>query len=474
MFKNQYTVSFFPTLKPCDVKWNELHIYLGEKTEYTSNKKCLIIGKAVSSVHSGKTQKDIAEDLQQIDSNIEAIEYFNTIAGRYVVFIKIEDDILFFTDACGFKRGLFFNDGIYKFITSSEKFAAFLFDINLYIDEDTRTLVEQAKYKRQESPWFGMSSYDTRFKFVIPNHYLDCTQFKLFRMAAPSSSESIYDPANMLMTTLSNFSCKYKLIQPITAGIDSRVLLAASKLIKSKVIYYVFGEKDSLHEDVRISKQLSDINNNQLNIFTCNEANVDFKKSLMEEVFLARDLPKTNNIYYHFKHTSNEYININGNGAEVYRSYYGISNKSLGPNSLAQLEGVSEWPLLKKGIRDWYIETGAVSYAKENGISVSDLFYWEQRVAIWGSMYPLEQDYAIDEVSPFSNRMLLFKMLSESSHDRVGPQFNSSRRIIQKLKPNLLNVPINPDSTSYGILGLMKKYTLIRLALKFIKNKLLC
>lgn len=158
-------------------------------------------------------------------------------------------------------------------------------------------------------------------------------------------------------------------------------------------------------------------------------------------------------------------MNINGNGAEIFRSYYGTSIFGFSAKSLSILSGTKKWPILERKINDWLTLTGAKRYSQDNNISITDLFYWEQRMAIWGSMFPLEQDIAMDEVSPFSNRKLIFTMLSEPSIKRRSPDFKSATLLIEYLDSRLNKVPVNPKSSS-TILDLVKAHTITQLIVK--------
>lgn len=470
VFKNQYVVSKNPAVVNYgnSFEWNGLYVYLGSETNFFLNEKCLIIGKAVSSLSTEKKLNEIGKDLESTSSIEESIHYLDYLAGRYVVFIENGNEIFFLTDACGFKRGLFFAEDGNKFLTSSEEFSAHLLGLSVFADEETSELMGDEEYKSKESPWFGVTSYDKRFKFVLPNHYLTWSDFSLNRMPAPEGfgDDNIADAASMLKVTMENLGKNYSLIQPVTAGVDSRILLAASKSLKHSISYYVFGEKDSEHEDVRIPKSLSIINDSPIEVVSPLPVDDEFKEKMAAEVFGARFLPKTGNIYHHFKNTPRDHVNINGNGAEIFRSFYGVSALELSPRSLSILAGVNKWKILRDRVEEWYRKTGALSYAKNNRISITDLFYWEQRMAIWGSMYPLEQDIAIDEVSPFSNRRLIFTMLREPSRNRVPRHFRSSINVIKKLNPVLLDVPVNPDSSN-SIASYVKKHSLLRvLAMK--------
>jgi len=105
---------------------------------------------------------------------------------------------------------------------------------------------------------------------------------------------------------------------------------------------------------------------------------------------------------------------------------------------------------------------GARLPAKEQGISLLDLFYWEQRLGNWGALYPLEQDIAIEEVSLFSNRKLLMALLRVDPARRMPPNYPMFRSLVKRMWPKVLDLPINPGDIP--LLGYLKRSTRVRMA----------
>lgn len=457
MFKNQYAISYQKVTNikiPKQIEWCALNVYLGTDTTFCVNNKCLIIGKAVHSLYPEKLLDTIVNDLANFETYQEALNYLDDVTGRYIVLLSINEDIYITTDACGFKRGLFFKNENFKFLTSSERFSEYLFGVDILIPHDVQEVIKDKSLQSKEYPWYGMGSYDRRFKYIIPNHFLVWSNLSLHRMPVPdieeeSVDDKILSAAQMIRNAIIGLSNQYTLIQPITAGYDSRMLLAASEPVKNKVRYYVFTNNNE-HEDVRVAVKLSSKNNNSLSVVhPANKlddcALIDILKA---NVLIPRLLPKTNNILYHLSFTPKECLNINGNGSEIARMVYGSSNLKLSPKSLAIIQGVEGWPVLLKGIEEWYNETDVQSFASANKLSISDLFYWEQRMPTWGALFPLEQDIAIDEVSPFSNRKLLYTLLRIPEPMRSRPNNIVSKAIVEILQPELNSIAYNPDS--YG------------------------
>src|SRR5690606_24274576 len=111
----------------------------------------------------------------------------------------------------------------------------------------------------------------------------------------------------------------------------------------------------------------------------------------------------TAHIQSHFDaNYGSDVVNVNGNCGEIARFVYGRSNKNV---SFEMLLAFSKYgdkiPYFNDQLRKWYAE--AVPFAEEYGISILDLFYWEQRIGNWHALWQFEQDIAVKEVSPFNN-----------------------------------------------------------------------
>ena len=211
----------------------------------------------------------------------------------------------------------------------------------------------------------------------------------------------------------------------------------------------------------------------------------DFAARLRREMIAPRILPKTANLQFHFDHSvradaggaasgiaaggpshhdrpslesrpdinRGPVINLNGNGGEVMRCFYGrgvlpwrrvgralpetMTSAALAA-SLATLAGYSpRQPYVRRQLRAWLLS--AVPFARRAGIDLLDLFYWEQRMGNWGALYPREQDIAIEECSPLSNRDLFLRVLGLPSHRRCGPHFAFFREWAAHMWPEAMH-----------------------------------
>ena len=157
-------------------------------------------------------------------------------------------------------------------------------------------------------------------------------------------------------------------------------------------------------------------------------------------------MPKTRDIQYHYYNNRNRnIINISGNCGEIVRNFYG-NQKINDFKNLALLTELNNYKYVNNEIKKWVEESR--NFAKEHNIPLSDLFYWEQRVGNWGTLYSFEQDIAIEEFCPFNNKEILLAFFCITSEMRKYPDYKFLKKLINSLWSETLIEPINPV---YGI-----------------------
>ena len=112
---------------------------------------------------------------------------------------------------------------------------------------------------------------------------------------------------------------------------------------------------------------------------------------------------------------------------------------------LCLFSGFYRNPYVREQLGIWY--PGARQYAQDNGYSLLDLFYWEQRMGHWGGQFLAEQDIAMEEITPYNNRILINSLIQVNYKKRRSPNYTFYQKLIQTLWPEALSEPINPDKS---------------------------
>ncbi|TGO03019.1 hypothetical protein PN36_14165 [Candidatus Thiomargarita nelsonii] len=454
MYKNQYIVtkkqkSNFHNIKPVHFL-NDLYIYsclpLSTSNAQYLSTEVFLIGYILNPLKPADSNDDIVIDLaKRCKTQALFLKNIQVLSGRYILFYKNETSFIVVSDACSLRQCYFKLSEGETILTSSPKMFLDFYDYDLQINDLKRDLINLPHYKKNESLWYGDKCIDDRLRKLLPNHYLDLNNKVLKRLDLYTNildEKNVIDYASSILKgTFAALVSRYNLVQPLTGGWDSRILLAASKEFKEKIQFYVFNRSDG-SPDVWVPNKLSQKLELRFETIKPSQLRSDFISLYNQEHLFPRILPKTANIQYHYDNNrSPNIINVNGNCAEIVRCFYGYTSKKI---SLEMLLLFSEYPqeneFVKMELKEWLVD--ATEYSKNFDIPVLDLFYWEQRMGNWGALAPFEQDIAIEEISPFNNRSLIATFLKV--HPIKSPDYKLFRKLIQALWADTLREPINP------------------------------
>ncbi|ODG90095.1 hypothetical protein BED47_14640 [Gottfriedia luciferensis] len=466
MYRNQYyiTTKEVKTLRGFRKEiFNGLYVYCDNNlvTYYSNECKVCIIGIAFDPIKN-LNKKTLANYLGDTDNFETLINKINGISGRYVILIQFNDDLYIFPDAFASKRILVYSKKNETYISSSEKILIEISNKELEISKNVKQIINSKLYKYLESPWIGPNWYDNDIFQVLPNYYYTFKENTVKKRGISKYELSNEDKINymneILKGTYRFLSNEFKLIQPLTAGYDSRLLLSASLEYKNQIKYYLFNLPNTKMDRI-IAKTISRDFNLDFSDYDIKSLKPDFTEKYFQSHIFPRILPKIGIIQYHY-HNNRQIkglININGNGGEVLKSYYGASFPKDENDFINSIKIIKN-QLLIENARKWYKNN--FSYCEKYNINIKDLFYWEQRQGIWGSQFPFEQDISLEEISPMNNRDFIMIGLSLKNVD-IYSDGSSLFRVITKLNyDKLLSYPFNPKTTIQKIKSRLKSVLL--------------
>ena len=461
MFRNQYlAVTDKTKLHYQDVSptyFNGLYVFAHPPLNISIAKhvsaEILLIGYILNPLNPNEGNSGIVNNLAVTCTTQELFfKEIQILSGRYVLIYKNESSFLAVGDTCCLRQLYYGQLSHCTILTSSPRMFLEYFGLDLQTNQLKKDFINSAQYKKKESAWVGNKSIDDRLQKVLPNHYLDLNKIEVRRMPLSplqnlTSERSILDfSSSVLKGTFTALSKRYELIQPLTAGWDTRTLLSASREFKDKIQFYIFsGEKNSASSDTRIATNLAGKLGLNFKVIKPDTLSDEFLQEYNKEHVMPRILPKTANIQYHYYNSNNpKLMNVNGNGGEIVRCYYGYTRRKISPEMLLLFSGYpSSIEFVRQELEHWFVN--ASQFAEEHDIPLLDLFYWEQRMGNWGALYPFEQDIAMEEISPFNNKSLISALLRIKASQRRSPNYTFFRKLIQNLWPDTLSEPINPD-----------------------------
>ena len=466
MFRNQYLVtSGSPasgSLGDDRHRFGEFWVHAREplalSLAHSGATSVCLLGDAIDPFAPDAANSDIAERIARSCDDLDDLwAALRTLSGRFVLIFECSTAAVVVGDACHFRQIYYsFIDNSIVF-TSSPKFFLDYHGFNLESSAAKSEFMNTTEFLRSESAWVGDQSIDDRLHKLIPNHYLDLRQRAVKRLPVGESSESsgadgedevLEYGAQILRGTIAGLKRRYSLLQPLTAGIDSRILLAAAREYRNDIQFYVFDRlgdrRITASDDVSISKALADQLGLKFAVWTAADLRPDFLEEYRQEHVAPRVTPLTADLQLHYDLHRGRFVNVNGNSSEIVRCVYGTTPGPVRPSMLAELSGYGRGSAFsREQLAAWYRD--AVDYSKESKVPLLDLFYWEQRMGNWGAAYPAELDIAIEEISPFNNRAYFDRMFTVSSSQRRAPDWAFFRRLAEAMWPEVLAQPINPS-----------------------------
>ncbi len=428
--------------------------------------KVVLVGYFFDPNLPNQDETKILQNISSADTLEEITELIYPLVGRFVLFIQSLETYIFH-DACGLKSVFFtvYDSGFYAASQPN------LLKLVVPIEEGSnyRKYYESDYVKTHKEHYIptGISLYES-VQQLIPNHYINLNEGRQRRFWPTKELTTLeLDSADrkithILLETMRIAASRFSLAVPLTAGLDSRILLSACKDIKDELKFYTlkYRKLDNKSADLRIPIQMAASHNLDYEVLDCvQEPDPEFLKiysdnSDMAHIddwgFIANGMYKTFNP---------KLTTLKGNCIEIGRCVYFKNGKH--PEKLTVTDLLDRqyyWDQLDfvvDGLKKWLDEISDENINK--GYQVWDLFYWEHRVGGWQSQSQLEWDIVQEAFTPFNNRELIDLMLRVDKEHRIKPELTLFTNLITQLWPELLIHQINPKSRTRKVLNFVKK-----------------
>jgi len=436
--------------------------------------------------------KDITLKLfNELNKSLEAFyEYLDCLNGRFVCIYEKDGAVCVLNDATGSKN-IYYNKNK-KIIGShynlvqdfsgeeEEKF----WRIFCEWSEENR----KAKQKMLEllpadlTPW-------SNIRMLLPNHYIDLGTMQHKRFF-PRSNTLISDIDTVMKKIADNISgqmkClnkRYKIIQGLTAGSDSRISLAASNVIKEDVTYFTYH--NTLKDDSYSIKDRERNFNFAKNL--CEKEHLDFKELILdnkpvdkellealEKNHYHRSLPKA--ISEYAKIFTENCIYVHSNLIEIIRKNpyvaLNIVDKHTAAAEFAQISKFKKSNRnYEKALELFLKYYDDEEYDKLGNYPTLYMFYWEYRMGMWLSGAVLtEFDTVCEPYQLFNCRNLIKLGFAVPVAYRANREMLVDE-VIKLLWSDLLNYNLpNTDLFPYSLIC---KWN-INENISFLENKCSC
>ncbi|MEX0685920.1 MAG: hypothetical protein WD267_12605 [Balneolales bacterium] len=462
-FRRQFLISEVPC---ASLEWNycildKFHIYVHPDLEFTiikhegERKGAILLGDMIDPFQPEQSNFDLLQNLIKHSKSIDqAHSFLHSMGGRFVLVINLNDDTFVFHDPCGLRSVYYLQRNGINYLASQPKIFEHLFPLKTGNDYQT---YHHSKFKNHPEPWLpsGYSLYEDVYH-LVPNHYLQLSNLKQVRywpvekLGTNGLDDIAMEAAVLLKQLMHAGNARFDLALPLTSGWDSRLLLAACRDITRDIYFYtLLHDKTKISwSDIRIPKKLLHALGYDHHLINClNEVDQEFSKAYKSSYMAHRCWEKMASgmisAYPEGK------VCVKGNCSEICRCFFRNIDQypeSISTENLLQTrKGWKDLPFVYDQLAEWHKQSTDI--AKDMGIDILDLFYWEHRMGSWQAQFQLEFDSIHECYTPYNHRGLIELMLSVSPKFR-GPPYLLYQKMMEILWPEVLGQPINPPSTA--------------------------
>jgi hypothetical protein len=409
--------------------------------------------------------QDILEKLlSQIETPNDILDKTSVLGGRWILILDNGKETMLFNDACGLRQ-VFYTDCSFPQNWCASQPGIIAEELGLGIDKNAENFINSLYFKHEREYWWpGDSSPFKEIRHLLPNHYLDLRK-RICRRYWPnkklnhiSLEEGVEKSSEILKGLMKSASNRFDLAFAITAGWDTRVLLAASKEFSQNIFYYTLIYLDLTDEspDLKIPSNLLPQLGLKHNIIRCpSHMDNEFEEIYKRNVVTAHDTfgSIAQGLYNHYPQNR---VCVQGCiNSEIAKNscYYYVLANSKNVNA-RKLERVFQPDRIIKAMFDnsfrikhfekWL--SGARQIGERYNINVFDLFGWEQVTGNLRAMMQLEWDIVQEVFSPYNCRALLATLLAVDTKFRKLPRYKLYTKIITSLWREVLSEPCNPIS----------------------------
>lgn len=426
------------------------HPDLGVEHATRGDKSISLLGYALDPLHPEASNLDILGGLlDRLDTCKGLLEATDRLGGRWILLVDDGRQSILFTDAAGMRQAFYVRNAEGQAWCASQP--GLLAEVlTLPLDPDAVAFMQTDRYAHDEnaSTWFpGDFTPYQETKALLPNHYLDLRSGRPLRYWPRSNLEAIpFDEGvtkchETIQGLMDAARRRFKMSVAMTAGWDSRLVLAATRWMADDVFYFtgMLRNMSAHHPDAAAPSRLLSRLGLKNNIVPCggkaDEAFAElFKRNVVSAhegyVSLAEGM---------LNHCPPDRICVKGDVAEIVKCYWRLerSAQPTTPLELATLAEMESHPFVIQAFAEW------LGNARPRNVHLLDLFCWEQAMGRQEATVEAECDLVQEAFSPLNCRNLLTTMLCVDEKHRRPPTFRLFRALIERMWPETLLEPIN-------------------------------
>jgi len=459
---------------------DDLILHIHPDLEYTarshSHQTVVIIGYIFDPMAPKNSNEAILDDLFDRGMDFPGIlKGLSRKCGRFVLFHHDTDETTVVSDPLGL-REIYYCETNNEVVCGSQPNLINQYSspfLGITKDKNVRKFKEHdLKVPSRSNYWIGTATYFSSVKHMPPNHALQVESRKTFRYWPTSRlpkkdlSTVVNKSVEFLQGIIDSAQSRRPLSMAITAGLDSRTLLAMARQHAQGIHLFVNQHpfQSSSSPDIAIPKRITKHLGLEFHVNNIppNAAKVDkeYREIYFQNTFLARN-ESLQAIAFMDQAGYGAFLNLCGVG-EIGRTRFVIPKGEIDHYRLAYLYGHRYSPYAVDQCEKWLKDNSAM--VENSGLNPLTLFYWEVDLGNWGATENSFSDIAYEEFNPYNSHYLLELFLS------LDPEFTTYddnilfREIIQASWPELLQFPTNPpEKFRTRVMGWIRKLGLFPL-----------
>jgi hypothetical protein len=441
-----------------------VHPSLGVCRAEADEKSLILIGYILDSrrpdADNAQIVSELLADLVRFDSFLEKTYRFG---GRWIMIVNDGEGSYLFNDAAGHRQVFYttVNDHHGLWCASQPRILAEL--TGCRISREASVFIDSYEFRKNaEYRWPGHGSPYDEIMHLLPNHYLDLGTGagKRYWPSKPLPRKPLEEAAKTASATLKGLieaaAQRFELAISLTAGLDSRVVLAASRNVveKNRVMTVRQIDKPDDHVDVRVASQVTEMLGLDHDVIESSLMIDDEFLLCFKENAVLPHYRYAPDAYAIFKRYQRQRVAVTGSISEIgrlsFRSQLGKpESEPIDAYDLARLQKMGRHPYAVNAFEAWLSSLGDI-----HNIPLLDMFEWEQGHGNWLAMCHMEFDIAWKDLfAPFNCRDLLTLLLSVDPRHRKNADCKLYQTMINVLWPELLKIPINPGENKRRSIG---------------------
>lgn len=418
---------------------------------FTNGKvKIVLLGFAFSILDSNLNESEIVSNFP-----IEFpafLDYIDNLCGNFAIFYEKEGALKMYNDATAVLK-IFYkiaNNSI-QAAASDPNFIKEVLDLELDTDPESVKFYKGKYFTKKSIRLGNKTKYKNVFQ-VLPNHSLNLDNaeasrfFPREKLEPLSIEESVKKVFPYFDNVIDATAKRHQINCSMTAGWDSRMVVATTLKHKDKVKYYTFRPdyfKDS-NPDLTVPQKISKhlglnyrwiLKGDMIDQEAQENANASF--DLMPQEGMVGILGG----YKHIK--ANDDIVLLGTVSEICKNFYDNVEISDG-KSLAQ---AALFPVIPYTLNFFDAKYKDLKeHSQKFGYDIRDLAHWEQDVTNFAAKRALYISFVTRAFSPFNSRKIIQTILAAPRKSRDTHMHKYYKTYFKTYAPELNKFPVNPTT----------------------------